>query len=98
MRRADSDSGSSTATSGSEVRGALYDELEPAFRAMAKLGMQAVLTNADGLSYAQRGYIAELALKARLPAMVWGRETLVPGALFSYGAADTLATCRRAAV
>jgi putative ABC transport system substrate-binding protein len=73
------------------------DELEPAFEAMARAGMQALLTNADGLAYAQREIIAELALKAHLPSAVFGRETLEAGALVSYGA-DGIAICRRAAV
>jgi putative tryptophan/tyrosine transport system substrate-binding protein len=76
------------------------DELEGAFLAMSRAGMQAVLTNPDGLAYAQREFIAELALKARLPAAVFGRETLVtaaPGALLSYGI-DAPEVCRRAAV
>ena len=44
------------------------DELEPAFEAIARTGMQAVVTNADGLAFAQRELIGQLALKARLPA------------------------------
>jgi putative ABC transport system substrate-binding protein len=72
------------------------DELEPAFEAMARTGMQAVVTNADGLAFAQRELIGQLALKTRLPAAVFMRETLVPGTLFSYGV-DSLAICRRAA-
>jgi hypothetical protein len=70
------------------------DELEPAFQAMAGAGMQAVVTNADGLAYAQRGLIGQLALKTRLPAAVFMRETLVPGTLLSYGV-DSPAICRR---
>jgi putative tryptophan/tyrosine transport system substrate-binding protein len=73
------------------------DELAPAFEAMARAGMQAVLTNADGLSYAQREPIGQLALKTRLPAAVWSRETLVPGTFLSYGT-DSMVVCRRAAV
>jgi putative tryptophan/tyrosine transport system substrate-binding protein len=73
------------------------DELASAFDAIAKAGMQAVTTNADGLSYAQRYLIGQLALQTRLPAAVWGRETLTPGTLLSYGP-DLLAICRRAAV
>jgi putative ABC transport system substrate-binding protein len=60
------------------------DELEPAFEAIAKTGMQAVVTNADGLAFAQRELIGQLALKTRLPAAVFMRETLVPGTLLSY--------------
>jgi putative tryptophan/tyrosine transport system substrate-binding protein len=73
------------------------DELASAFDAIAKAGMQAVTTNADGLSYAQRYLIGQLALQTGLPAAVWGRETLTPGTLLSYGP-DLLAICRRAAV
>jgi ABC-type uncharacterized transport system substrate-binding protein len=73
------------------------DELEPAFEAMAKAGMQAVVTNSDGLSYTQRELIGHLALKTRLPAAVYMRETLVAGTLLSYGV-DSSAICRRAAV
>ena len=58
--------------------------------------MQAVLTNADGLSYAQREFIGQLALKTRLPAAVWSRETLVPGTFLSYGT-DSMVICRRTA-
>jgi putative tryptophan/tyrosine transport system substrate-binding protein len=73
------------------------DELEPAFEAMARAGMQAFVTNADGLAYSQRELIGKLALKTRLPSAVFMRETLVPGTLLSYGV-DSLVICRRAAV
>jgi putative tryptophan/tyrosine transport system substrate-binding protein len=72
------------------------DELEPAFEGMARAGMQALVTNADGLAYAQRELIGRLALKTRLPAAVFMRETLASGTLLSYGV-DSLAICRRAA-
>jgi putative tryptophan/tyrosine transport system substrate-binding protein len=73
------------------------DELKPAFEAMGRAGMQALVTNSDGLSYAQRELIGQLALKTRLPAAVYMRETLVAGTLLSYGP-DSMAICRRAAV
>jgi putative tryptophan/tyrosine transport system substrate-binding protein len=73
------------------------DELEPAFTAMAKADMQAVLTNGDGLAFSQRELIGQLALKNRLPAAVFMREVLVPGTLLSYGP-DTLEIVRRATV
>ena len=73
------------------------DDLESAFAAMAAAGMQALLTNSDGLAYAQREVIGRLALKNQLPAAVFMRETLVPGTLLSYGV-DAPAICRRAAV
>jgi putative ABC transport system substrate-binding protein len=73
------------------------DELEPAFDAMMKAGMQAVTINSEGLAYQQREYIAKLAIARHLPLSVWSRETLEAGALMSYGA-DQPAMCRRAAV
>ena len=73
------------------------DELEPAFDAMAKAGMQAVTINSEGLAYQQREFIANLAIARRLPLSVWSRETLEAGALMSYGP-DQVALCRRAAV
>jgi putative tryptophan/tyrosine transport system substrate-binding protein len=73
------------------------DQLEPAFTAMAKADMQAVLTNGDGLAYSQRGTIGQLALKYRLAAAVFMREVLVPGTLLSYGP-DTLEIVQRATV
>ena len=59
--------------------------------------MQALLTNADGLAYAQRELIGQLALKTRLPTAVFMKETLVPGTFMSYGV-DGPSVCRRAAV
>jgi putative ABC transport system substrate-binding protein len=73
------------------------DELEPAFDAMVKAGMQAVTVNSEGLAYQQKEFIANLAIARRLPLSVWSRETLEAGALMSYGA-DQPAMCRRAAV
>jgi len=72
------------------------EEIEPAFTAMTRAGMEGVVTNSDGLAYAQRELIGHLALKNHLPAVVFMRETLVPGTLLSYGV-DTLSICRRAA-
>jgi putative tryptophan/tyrosine transport system substrate-binding protein len=73
------------------------EEIEPAFAAMAKAGMQALITNADGLAFAQRELIGQLAVETRLPAAVFMREVLMPGTLLSYGP-DSLVICRRAAV
>jgi putative ABC transport system substrate-binding protein len=73
------------------------DELEPAFDAMVKAGMQAVTINSEGLAYQQREFIANLAISRGLPLSVWSKETLEAGALMSYGA-DQPAMCRRAAV
>jgi putative ABC transport system substrate-binding protein len=63
---------------------------------MADAGMQALTANADGLAFTYRALIAELALAHRLPLAVWSRETLVAGALMSYGA-DNIAITRRTA-
>jgi putative ABC transport system substrate-binding protein len=73
------------------------NELGPAFDAMASSGMQALVTNADGLAYTEREIIGQLALKNRLPAAVFIRETLVPGTFLSYGV-DGPTICHRAAV
>ena len=64
---------------------------------MVKAGMEALVTNGDGLAFAQRELIGQLAVKSRLPAAVFMREVLVPGVLLSY-APYSLAICRRAAV
>ena len=37
--------------------------------------MEGVVTNSDGLAYTQRELIGDLALKNRLPAVVFMRET-----------------------
>ncbi len=71
------------------------DELERAFEAMAKAGMQAVTINGDGLVYQHRSLVGTLALARRLPLAVWSRETFDGGALMSYGP-DQVAMCRRA--
>jgi putative ABC transport system substrate-binding protein len=73
------------------------DDLEPAFDAMVNAGMQAVTSNADGLGFTHREPIARLALARRLPLAGFSKETLVKGALMSYGVEST-ALCRRVAV
>lgn len=61
-------------------------ELEGAFDAMMKTGMQAVVVNAESLFYQIKEQIAKLAVARRLPTCVWVREVLEAGALMSYGA------------
>jgi len=73
------------------------DELETAFDAMAKAGMQGLTTNADGLGFTHRAVIAKFAQARRLPLAAFSRESLEPGALMSYGV-DNIAICRRTAV
>jgi putative tryptophan/tyrosine transport system substrate-binding protein len=72
-------------------------ELEAAFDAMVKAGMQAVVVNAESLFYQVKDAIAKLALERRLPTCVWVREVLEAGSLISYGA-DQRAIARRVAV
>jgi putative ABC transport system substrate-binding protein len=72
-------------------------DLEPAFDAMARAGMQAVTVNPEGLAFQGRAIIAKLALARRLALCTYSRETFEPGALMSYGT-DQVAICRRVAV
>jgi putative ABC transport system substrate-binding protein len=78
-----------------EVRS--LDDLEPAFDAMARAGMQAVAINADGLIYQGKAIIAKLAIERRMALSAYSRETFDAGALMAYGP-DNIATCHRAAV
>ena len=73
------------------------EELEKAFDAMVRAGMQAVTINGEGLAYQQRATIAKMTLERRLPLGVWSKETFEAGALISYGA-DQVAMCRRGPV
>ena len=71
------------------------EEFDAAFEAMSNAGAQAVLVLASSVSYGNRALLAALALKHRLPSMIFqGAEV---GALLSY-APDLLATFRRCAV
>ena len=79
-----------------EVR--LLDEFEPAFDAMARVAMQAVSINADGLIYQAKEMIAKLALARRMALVAYSRETFDAGALMSYGPDNIQATHRAAAL
>jgi putative ABC transport system substrate-binding protein len=72
-------------------------ELEPAFDAMKKAGMQAVVVNADSLLYQGKEIIAKLAIARHLPTCVYVREVAAAGGLMSYGT-DQRAIARRVAV
>jgi putative ABC transport system substrate-binding protein len=72
-------------------------ELEQAFDAMVKVGMQAVTINGEGLAYQERANVAKMTLARRIPLGVWSKETFEAGALISYGA-DQVAMCRRGPV
>jgi ABC-type uncharacterized transport system substrate-binding protein len=72
-------------------------DLGPAFDAMKKTGTQVFTTNPDGLAFAQRSLIAQIALARAMPLSVWSKEALKAGVLMSY-AADQDAICERTAV
>jgi putative ABC transport system substrate-binding protein len=73
------------------------EELEAAFEAMGKAGMQALTANADGMGFTHRALIAKFALERLLPLAGFTRASVEAGALISYGV-DNIAICRRTAV
>jgi putative tryptophan/tyrosine transport system substrate-binding protein len=73
------------------------EEIEPAFDAIARAGMQAVTPVQGGLFFQARTFIPKLAIARRLPMLAYSRETFEYGALVSY-AADQVEMCRRSAV
>jgi putative tryptophan/tyrosine transport system substrate-binding protein len=73
------------------------EEMEPAFDAMVRDGMQAVTPAQGGTAFQARAIIPKLALARRLPLCAYSRETFEYGALVSYGP-DSIAACYRAAV
>jgi len=72
------------------------DEIEPAFDAIAKAGMQAVTPEQGGTAFQARHIIPKLALDRRLPLCAYSRETFEDGALVSYGP-DQVEMCHRSA-
>jgi putative ABC transport system substrate-binding protein len=62
------------------------EELEPLFLKMVDIKMDGLVVAGSGLLYQQREAIFKLATEKRLPTFSWSRETLVAGALISYGA------------
>jgi len=72
-------------------------QMEPAFDAMTKEGMQAVTIEQGGTNYQARAIIPKLALARRLPLGAYSKETFEHGALVSYGP-DQIDTCYRSAV
>jgi len=74
------------------------EELEPAFDAIARAGIRAVIVSqGEGLPFSGREIISKLALARRLALCTFSKETFEPGALMSYGT-DQISICRRAAV
>ena len=61
------------------------EEIERAFAAFDKQGIQGVIATTDAVFFAQREHIAELALAKRLPTMFSQREYVEAGGLMSYG-------------
>jgi putative ABC transport system substrate-binding protein len=78
-----------------EIRKA--DDITPAFSEMPSNQIDGVIVSQDGLFFATRKTIADLALTHRLPAISYSRETLEAGALASYGP-SSVALFRRAGV
>jgi putative tryptophan/tyrosine transport system substrate-binding protein len=66
------------------------DDLEPAFDAMVKDGMEAVVFNAESLFYVGKKKIATLGLARKLPVCGYVKEVLEAGLLISYGADQQL--------
>jgi putative ABC transport system substrate-binding protein len=61
------------------------EEIERAFAAFDKQGIQGVIATTDAIFFGQREHIAELALARRLPTMFSQREYVEAGGLMSYG-------------
>jgi putative ABC transport system substrate-binding protein len=72
------------------------EDLEPAFDAMMKAGMQAMTPIQGGTAFQWRHIIPRLAIERRLPC-AYSRETFEDGALLSYGA-DQIEMCYQSAV
>lgn len=70
------------------------EEMEPAFDAMVKAGMQAMTAAQGGTAFQARAIIPKLVLARRLPMCAYSRETFEHGALVSYGP-DQIEMCRR---
>ena len=77
-----------------EARGS--DALEPAFATMVRERAQAFVMQGDAVLFNNRGQIAEMALRNRLPAASLQKEYADAGFLLTYGA-DTRDLYRRAA-
>jgi len=60
-------------------------DLAPAFNKMRNDGIDGVVVTQDGLFYQTRQSIGDLGLAQRLPVIVYSRETVLAGALASYG-------------
>lgn len=72
------------------------NEMEPAFDAMVKAGMQAATVAQGGTAFQARHLNPKLALERRLPLLAYSRETFESGALASYGPSSVDAVYRAA--
>jgi len=72
-------------------------DMEGAFDAMAKAGVQAMTPTQGGTAFQGRAVIPRLALERRIAMCAYSKETFEFGALVSYGA-DQVEMCRRSAV
>ena len=73
------------------------EELEPAFDAMVKAGMQAVVLAQGGTAFQWRAHYPKIAMERRLALCAFSRETFEHGALLAYGP-DQIEMTRRSAV
>jgi len=64
------------------------DELEDAFVAMNKAGVQALILLTDSIFFSQRKRTVDLARKYKLPAMYFFQVFVEEGGLMSYGPSD----------
>jgi len=72
-------------------------DFEHAFSEIAEARLQGVTVGANGVFFQGRHVMAQMALKQRLPLIVYSKETFDAGALLSYGA-DQIPIFRRVAV
>jgi putative tryptophan/tyrosine transport system substrate-binding protein len=73
------------------------EEIEPAFDAMGRAGIQAITPVQGGLFFQARALVAKLAIARRLPMLAYSKETFADGALVCY-APDQVEMCRRSTV
>jgi len=73
------------------------DEMEPAFDAMVRAGIQAMTPAQGGTAFQARHILPKLALARGLAMCAFSRETFEHGALISYGP-DQIEMCRHSAV
>jgi putative tryptophan/tyrosine transport system substrate-binding protein len=67
------------------VEAGSLEEIENAFATLEKENARAVIVAGDGVLFAHRREIAELAIRSRLPSIFSQREYAVDGGLMSYG-------------